>query len=36
MVSGLDQPSPFSNSSATEQTGFAGTNGTDAAVQQPV
>ncbi|XWS51350.1 hypothetical protein CRYUN_Cryun12cG0169600 [Craigia yunnanensis] len=36
MVSGLDQPPPFSNSSATEQTGIAGTNGTDTAVQQPV
>ncbi|XVE54545.1 hypothetical protein DITRI_Ditri03aG0090300 [Diplodiscus trichospermus] len=35
-VSGLDQPPPFSNSSATEQTGISVTNGTDTAVQQPV
>ncbi|XWS37161.1 hypothetical protein CRYUN_Cryun19dG0019200 [Craigia yunnanensis] len=35
-VSGLDQPPPFINSSATELTGIAGTNGTDTAVQQPV
>ncbi|XVF54612.1 hypothetical protein PTKIN_Ptkin05aG0195800 [Pterospermum kingtungense] len=35
-VSGQDQPPPFSNSSATEPTGIAGTNGTDAAIQQPL
>ncbi|XP_022729441.1 zinc finger CCCH domain-containing protein 43-like isoform X2 [Durio zibethinus] len=35
-VSGLDQPPPISHSTATEQTVIAGSNGTDAAVQQPV
>ncbi|XVF11616.1 hypothetical protein REPUB_Repub08aG0042600 [Reevesia pubescens] len=35
-VSGLDQPPPFSHSAATEQTGIAGSNGNDTAVQQPV
>ncbi|XVF08774.1 hypothetical protein REPUB_Repub07fG0031800 [Reevesia pubescens] len=35
-VSGLDQPPSFSHSAATEQTGIAGRNGTDTAVQQSV
>ncbi|KAK8489346.1 hypothetical protein V6N13_021423 [Hibiscus sabdariffa] len=32
----LDQPPPFSYSAPLEQTGIAGSNGTDTAVQQPV
>ncbi|KAK6261872.1 hypothetical protein QUC31_007688 [Theobroma cacao] len=36
VVSGLDQPLPFSNSAATEESGIAGSNGTDTAVQQSV
>lgn len=35
-VSELEQPPPFSHSAALEQTGIAGSNGTGAAVKQPV
>ncbi|KAA3475750.1 zinc finger CCCH domain-containing protein 67-like [Gossypium australe] len=35
-VSELEQPPPFSHSAPLEQTGIAGSNGTDTAVQQPV
>ncbi|MBA0589157.1 hypothetical protein Gorai_017921 [Gossypium raimondii] len=35
-VSELEQPPPFSHSAPLEQTGIAGSNGTDTAVQQHV
>ena len=35
-VYGLDHPPPFGHSAAIEQTGIAGSNGTDTAFQQPV